>query len=130
MPGLRPVDDRRRAAGLFLGTVVLVYWLAVARPLFALAVASLVVAGERAGGPTGLDGHVPERLIPAVVAVELGVALRAAVTGLPVLGVAAGGLFLLAVRLNGPALATLVDSADGCPARPPTARGADRDPAD
>lgn len=94
----------RRVAGLALGGLTSVYWLAAARPLLAVLVGSLVVAGERANGPTGFGGRIPLRAVPAIVAAELVIALRAAVTGAAVLGLVAGLLFLLAVWLTGPSL--------------------------
>jgi hypothetical protein len=67
-------------------------------------VGSLVVAGERANERRGVSGGVPVRSVPAVVAVELALALQASVAGRPVLGAIAGGLFLLAVWLVGPSV--------------------------
>jgi hypothetical protein len=96
--------DDRWAAGLAVGGLTSCYWLVAARPLVAVLVGSLVVAGERANGPNGFVGTVPVRAVPAVVAVELAVALQAALAGRPALGVLAGGLFLLAAWLTGPSL--------------------------
>jgi hypothetical protein len=101
--GVDGVD--RWAAGLAVGGLTGAYWLAVARPLVALLVGSLVVAGERASAPGGHGGAIPLGAVPTVVAVELAVALQASLAGQLVLGVVAGGLFLLAARLAGPVLA-------------------------
>lgn len=90
-------------AGLSLGAVLFCYWSVVSGPLFAVAVGSLVVAGERASAG-GLDGRFRVRTVPAVVAVELGVALLAALRANLGLGFVAGGLFLLAAWLTGRAI--------------------------
>jgi hypothetical protein len=97
-------SDNRRVAGLALGGLTACYWVAVARPLVAVLVGSLVVAGERANRPGGMQGRLPLRSVPAVAAVELGVALQAGLAGHPWMGLLAGSLFLLAVYLSGPSL--------------------------
>lgn len=91
----------RYRAGLSLAGLLFLYWSAVSGPLFAVAVASLVVAGERASAVGRVTGSVRPGAVPLVVAVELGVALLTAIRGEPGLGATAGGLFLLAAWLAG-----------------------------
>jgi hypothetical protein len=102
MPVDRPAGrPARHEAGLFLGGVLFVYWTAAAGLLVAVAVASLVVAGERASAIGRLTGQFRLAAVPVAVAVELAVALLAGLSGKPGLGALAGGLFLLALWLAG-----------------------------
>lgn len=102
MPADPPVGlPARHEAGLLLGGLLFAYWAVAAELLIAVAVASLVVAGERASAVGGVTGRFRLRAIPVAVAVELAVALLAALEGRPVLGLLAGGLFLLAFWLAG-----------------------------
>jgi hypothetical protein len=82
---------------------MLAYWLSVGRPLVAVAVASLVLSGERvsAAGFVVRGGFSPAVAAPGalVALVSLGYAFR---TGAPTAGALVAALVLLTAWLSGP----------------------------